>query len=162
MFRCEIVKIKLEWRGCFMRYNPDEECDKLIENLKVLCELKSMSYYAVATKAEISNSTIHSLMSGKTRPYIHTLFKLCNALDVTVEDILCSNLNVIEEKEAIKKSSLEQIIYSSQTIQETRSFYDLKVDENELLLRYRYFSEQKKAMLRVYVEMLYQYNERIE
>ena len=117
-----------------MGYNPDEECDRIIKNIRMLCELKSMSQHAVAVKAEISSSTIHCLMTGKTKPYVHTLFKLCNALDVSVEDILRID---------------------SQTYCRDGELTD---DERELLLGYRCLKLTKRERLKEYLEMLQKFN----
>lgn len=117
-----------------MRYNPDEECDRIINNIRMLCELKSMSHHAVAVKAQISSSTIHCLMTGKTKPYVHTLFKLCNALDVSVEDVLSMNSKTLGIDE------------------------ELTDDERRVLLGYRCLKMRKKERLKEYLEMLQQYN----
>lgn len=117
-----------------MRYNPDEECDKLMKNIRTLCELKSMSQHAVAVKADISSSTIHCLMTGKTKPYVHTLFKLCNALDVSVEDILNMDSQI------------------------SRINAELTDDEREVLLGYRCLKMNKRERLKEYLKMLQQYN----
>jgi DNA-binding Xre family transcriptional regulator len=113
-----------------MRYNPDEECDKLMNHIKMLCEQKTLKHHAVAVKAEMSSSTIHNLMSGKTKPYVHTLYKLCNALDVSVEEILSMSMDG-----------------------------DETADEKELLFLYRSLSAEKKNLSKMFLEMLKKYEE---
>lgn len=117
-----------------MRYNPDEECDKLMNNIRMLCKLKSMSHHAVAVKADISSSTIHCLMTGKTKPYVHTLFKLCNALDVSVNELL----NMGSDIPGIPT--------------------ELSDDEKEVLLGYRCLKMKKRERLKEYLKMLQQYD----
>lgn len=117
-----------------MRYNPDEECDKLMNNIRMLCELKSMSHHAVAVKADISSSTIHCLMTGKTKPYVHTLFKLCNALDVSVDELLNMGSDI-------------SCIHT-----------ELPDDEKEVLLGYRCLETKKRERLKEYLKMLQQYD----
>lgn len=124
-------------------YNPDEECDKLIQVLSTLCEEKSMSYYNVATKAQLSTSTVHSLMSKKTKPYVHTLFKLCNAFGVKIETLLCDDKMEVDKKILMEQETLEQL-------------QDL--NEKDLVLFYRSLSAKKKETLLKYIEMLSQYN----
>lgn len=136
-----------------MKYDPDLECEKLIENIRTLCELKSMSHYAVALKAEISNSTMHSLMNGKTKPYIHTLFKLCNALEVTVVDLF--GMTFISDTEMEACASVESTREEENACKILSG--GLKADETELLIRYRCLTNKKKEMLREYAEMLRQY-----
>lgn len=47
-------------------YNPEEKCEQLVENIKLLCKERAISYYALAQKADISTSALHSMMTGKT------------------------------------------------------------------------------------------------
>lgn len=143
-----------------MRYNPDKECEKIIKRIQKLCEIKDMTRYAVATKAEISNSTMHSLMTGKTKPYAYTLFKLCNALDVPIESVVSDIFLDYEDRVADGKEwtcpgqqKLGWINYER--------MWELKTllpDEKDVLLCYRYLSERKKEIMRIMVDMLRQYN----
>ena len=76
----DIVKTK--------RYNPDQRCSELIRHIQEYCERNSVSYYALAREADISTSTLHALMAGKTRPYLYTVYKICNALDISILDLM--------------------------------------------------------------------------
>lgn len=129
-------------------YNPDEECNKLIETLNYLCIQKSMSHYAVAVKAEISPSTVHSLMTGKTKPYVHTLFKLCNAFEMSAEELLFTSKTKdgMKEENGIIDSNFFNILQY------------LNPDEKEVLIMYHYLANQKKTLLKMYLKMLQQYN----
>ena len=70
------------------RYNPDLRCGELIRNIREYCEKNSVSYYALAKEADISTSTLHALMAGKTKPYMYTVYKICNALDISILDLV--------------------------------------------------------------------------
>ena len=76
----DIVKTK--------RYNPDQRCRELIRHIQEYCERNSVSYYALAREADISTSTLHALMAGKTRPYLYTVYKICNALNISILDLM--------------------------------------------------------------------------
>ena len=67
------------------RYNPDQRCSELIRHIQEHCERNSVSYYALAREADISTSTLHALMAGKTRPYLYTALDI-SILDLMVED----------------------------------------------------------------------------
>lgn len=69
-------------------YNPEEKCEQLVENIKLLCKERAISYYALAQKADISTSALHSMMTGKTKPYMYTVYKLCNALEIPISELL--------------------------------------------------------------------------
>ncbi|MBU5481548.1 helix-turn-helix domain-containing protein [Blautia sp. MSJ-19] len=120
-------KKEKNWENC--RYHPEEKCEELIRHIKKLCDDRGMSYYALAKDAEVSPSTLHELLSGKTKPYLYTVYKLCNALDVSMMEILGENM-VLENTG------------------------DLNKKEKELLLLYRKCSRTQKEHLEMYLKML--------
>lgn len=110
-------------------YDPEEDYQVMLNKLRTICRNKNISQYALAKATGMSNSSMNALMKGKTKPYIYTLMIICNVLDVTISDLF-------EKK-------------------------DLAVDEdlNALIEAYNCLSSEKKQMLKVYIEMLLQYNE---
>ena len=117
------------------RYNPDQRCSELIRHIQEHCERNSVSYYALAREADISTSTLHALMSGKTRPYLYTVYKICNALDISILDLM------VEDEDRAVKTGLNH-------------------GERMLISQYRKCSESKKRMLEVYMDMLTQFKEK--
>lgn len=110
------------------RYNPEKKSKELIQNIKKICEVREISYYTLARQADISTSTLHSLLSGKSRPYLYTVYKLCNALNISISELLLETEN--ETMQAISK------------------------EEQELLRFYRDCSLAKRYFLNIYVRML--------
>lgn len=113
------------------RYDPDEECNRLIQRIKKICETRGVSRYALAKSADVSKSALNELISGKTKPYVYTLYKICNALNMPIEELLCDKLD--------EKNN------------------NLSSNEQEILIIYRYLSEDKKNLLYTYINMLWQY-----
>lgn len=116
------------------RYNPEEKSKELIQNINKICELRGISHYTLAKRADISTSTLHSLLAGKTKPYMYTVYRLCNALDLPISDLL------IED--------------GDETIE------NISKEEQELLLFYRKCSPSKRHLLEVYMQMLVQFQEK--
>lgn len=85
------------------RYNPEEKTKELIQNINKICEIRGISHYTLAKRADISTSTLHSLLAGKTKPYMYTVYRLCNALDMPIADLLIENA-----KETIENISKEE------------------------------------------------------
>ena len=112
------------------RYNPEQKCEDLIRKLREQCENHNISYYALAKEADVSTSTLHALIAGKTKPYMYTVYKLCNALDISILDLLD------DEK---KVQFMEQHAH--------------------IISLYRKFSRSKKQMLETYMRMLEQFRE---
>ena len=116
------------------RYNPEQKCEDLIRKLREQCENRNISYYALAKEADVSTSTLHALIAGKTKPYMYTVYKLCNALDISIMDIL--------DDEDMPENTTE-----------------LSAKEREMISSYRKFSRSKKQMLGTYMKMLEQFKE---
>ena len=116
------------------RYNPEQKCENLIRNIRKQCENHDISYYALAKEADVSTSTLHALMAGKTKPYMYTVYKLCNALDISIMDLL--------DDEDMPENTTE-----------------LNTKEREIISSYRKFSRSKKRMLETYMRMLEQFKE---
>lgn len=119
-------------------YNPKEECKVMAAALKKLCDQEGMSPHAVAIKAGISTSTISYIMSGETNPQVYTLLQICNALGVQIGDLFNRNDN----------DMLDTVEHVS-------------CEEKELVDCYRCLSDQKKELLRIYVDMIRRYDERL-
>ena len=73
-------------------------------------------------------------MGGKTKPYMYTVYKLCNALDIAIMDLL--------DDEDMPENTTE-----------------LNTKEREIISTYRKYSRSKKEMLGTYMKMLEQFEE---
>lgn len=116
------------------RYNPEQKCEDLIRKLREQCGNHNISYYALAKEADVSTSTLHALMAGKTKPYMYTVYKICNALDISIMDLL--------DDEDMSENTTE-----------------LSAKEREIISTYRKYSRSKKRMLEMYMRMLEQFEE---
>lgn len=151
--------------GKFRMYNPDKECNKLCQRIRKLCKLKNISNYMLSQKASLSTSTVHSILVGNTRPQIYTLFQICNALEISVCDLLDdyeSNYEV-ENVEANWKERNETIgdkedKKTKQDLCEKR-LMELTDDEFKIIFYLRHLSEHKRKLLEIYLNMLFQYTE---
>ena len=105
-------------------YNPEEKCEQLVENIKLLCKERAMSYYALAQKADISTSALHSMMTGKTKPYMYTVYKLCNALEIPISELLIDE--ECEEKEVLTFDELQMLaVYRQLSVGEKDLIHDV-------------------------------------
>ena len=121
-------------------YDPDKECKEMIETVKRLCEQKNITPHALAKQAGISTSTISYLVNGKTKPQVYTVLLLCNVLGVRISFFF----DTIATTE-ISESRVQYITY----------------DEEKLLECYRELSAKKRELLRIYVDMLRQYEDEL-
>lgn len=69
-------------------YNPDEECIEMIRKIEFYCKEKGMTHNELAKKAGISKSTLSYLLCGKSKPYVYTILQLCNALEISLHDLV--------------------------------------------------------------------------
>ena len=105
-------------------YNPEEKCEQLVENIKLLCKERAISYYALAQKADISTSAFHSMMTGKTKPYMYTVYKLCNALEIPISELLIDE--ECEEQEVLTFDELQMLaVYRQLSVGEKDLIHDV-------------------------------------
>lgn len=121
-------------------YDPDKECKEMIETVKRLCEQKNITPHVLAKQVGISTSTISYLVNGKTKPQVYTVLLLCNVLGVRISDLF----DTVATTE-ISESRVQYITY----------------DEEKLLECYRELSDKKRELLRIYVDMLRQYEDEL-
>lgn len=129
-------------------YDIEKECENLIQNIRSLCRMKSLSNNSLAHRAGISPSAISDLLSGKTKPQFYTLLQLCNALEVTVDEMLGLNyMNIKNSKPGV----------SNGKEQESKRFSGLNTEERKIMFLYNHLSPAKKELLRTYMDMLVEY-----
>lgn len=105
-------------------YNPEEKCEQLVENIKLLCKERAISYYALAQKADISTSALHSMMTGKTKPYMYMVYKLCNALEIPISELLIDE--ECEEQEVLTFDELQMLaVYRQLSVGEKDLIHDV-------------------------------------
>lgn len=117
-------------------YDPDEEYKLMIATINRLCEKKNMTLHALAKEAGISTSTISYLINGKTKPQVYTVLVLCNVLGVRIGDLF-------DDATKISESGIQYITS----------------EEEKLLDYYRGLSYKKRGLLKIYVDMLSQYED---
>ena len=109
-------------------YNPDEDYQVMLAKLKTICQNKNITQYALAKATGMSTSSISCLMRGETKPYIYTVLTICDALNVTIADLL--------ERQGYDENCEED------------------EDVREMIEAYQCLSPEKKRMLKVYMDML--------
>ena len=127
-------------------YNPDKECKEMIDTLRRICERKGVKPHALAKKAGISTSTISYILNGKTKPQVYTMMILCNALGIKIGDLF------EQENSSTSSTGIKTPICR---------WEHLSGEEVRLLEYYRIFSNKKRELLRIYVDMLCEYDEKL-
>ena len=138
--------------GEITMYNPDKECEAMIEALKKLCQQKNMTPYAVAKEAGSSSSTVSYIMNGRTKPQMYTVLLMCNVLGVTISQLF-------EESAGTSGTEPESACGDGAEKQGTEpesACEKITGEEEELLKICRSFSEKKKELLRIYMNTLQQ------
>lgn len=108
----------------------------MVSKIEKICEERGITYNSLAQQAGISNSTLSYLLRGISRPNLHTVLQVCNALDVSLNDL-------IDETEYDR-------IFSGRVVGECAS------DEKGqmILQRYQSLSARKQALLELYLDMI--------
>lgn len=63
----------------------------VVARLKELCAQRNLTQNGLAYASGVSQSTIKSIMCGESKnPGIVTLKKLCDGLDISIQDFFCA------------------------------------------------------------------------
>lgn len=129
-------------------YDPDKDCREMITVIKGLCEQKKITPRTLAKKAGISTSTLSYLLNGRTKPQICTVLMICNVLDVTIGELFdtCSQVPA-ENQLSSEITKSEMCAFSG--------------EEETILDCYRHLSDEKKKLLRIYIDMLTHYEDEL-
>lgn len=84
-------KLKKEKEKALYREKEDQAKKKLGETMKEridqLCKLRGLTYYTLSYKASIPMSTLMHIINGDSNnPGIYTIVKICDGLDITLEE----------------------------------------------------------------------------
>lgn len=124
-------------------YYPDRDCSAMIEAIKKECEKKHFSPHDLAQKAGISTSTVSYLLNEKTKPQLYTILQICNALDLSIGQLLDRE----DAREGSGKAGNVSLGLPC------RSY-----DEKDLPEIVRLLSSEKRKLLWIYLDMLVQYD----
>lgn len=110
------------------RYNPEHDYQLMLEKIREICKKKELSMYSLAKLTDMSPSSVSYIMRGETKPNILSLLTICNALGISMRDIIGN----------------KEMEYTD--------------EEQELVRIYRSLSVEKRKMLKVYIDMLEAYH----
>lgn len=68
--------------------SPDEYCNQIIKNINSLMEEKSIKQLDLASRSNISQSSLSKILKGEMRLTLQHIFKISLALDVSPEQLL--------------------------------------------------------------------------
>lgn len=80
----------------------------IIECIEKLAKEKNMSWYKLAQKSGISQSTLSNLINRCNSPSVDTLEKICNGLGISLSEFFC----VMEETPASRNDEYNALIRS--------------------------------------------------
>ncbi len=69
-------------------YDADRQTARIAESLRRICEGKDVTLSRLAKMTGISKSTLSKIMKGEASPFLHTIFRICNALDISLEELI--------------------------------------------------------------------------
>ena len=106
----------------------DKIYQSMLERLKKICEQKRVTYCFLAKSTGLSPSSISCLMRGKTKPYLQTILMICDAIDISIQEL-------VQTEDA-----------------------DNATKETWLFQEMRQLSPEKQRLLEIYVRILREYD----
>ena len=137
-------------------YDPEKDFQKMTERIKKICREKGITYNELAKMAGISNSTLSYFLGGKTTPYVYTLLKIFRALNVSPAEVF----EDIEEKfeASFQIYHDDALVGSSESGKNENNMVTpalaRKLELNKISERCNSFSDEKKALLELFIEVL--------
>ena len=109
---------------------------KIGKLLRIYREAALLTQLQVADSLHINRTTYTYYEVGKTEPSIDTLAKLIKLFNITYEDLLPSESNPKDIKEAYNKENFNEPIYN------------LNNEEQNIVLKYRTASKEQKEKVK--------------
>lgn len=78
----------------FRKLKPDEYCENVIARINSLMEKKSLKQLDLASRSNISQSSLSKILKGEMRLTLQHIFKICVALDISPEQLLSLNQTI--------------------------------------------------------------------
>lgn len=75
----------------YSKMNPNEYCNQIIKNINSLMEKKSIKQLELASRSNISQSSLSKILKGEMRLTLQHIFKISLALDIAPEQLLSLN-----------------------------------------------------------------------
>ncbi|MCD8300977.1 MAG: helix-turn-helix transcriptional regulator [Clostridiales bacterium] len=69
-------------------YDADKQTENIAKSLRWICEIKGISISRLSGMTGISKSTLSSIMRGESSPFLYTAFKICDALDISLMELV--------------------------------------------------------------------------
>lgn len=125
----------LLWKVGNMIYNLDEKSVRLAENLSRICAAKGITLNQLSAATKISKSTLSNILNGVSSPYLDTIIRICNYLEVSLEELA-----------GLGQGGSTVIVES-----------ELSEVEQRIIYVYRHLPPEKAAWMDVAVQMLERY-----
>lgn len=85
----------------------------ILQHIEALCEKHKWSHYTLSLKSGLSQSTISNLFNRTNQPTFTTLYKICNAFEITLAQFFdsanCVDLTRTQEEIILMYNMLSDI-----------------------------------------------------
>lgn len=124
-----------------MIYDPDKECEIMVNRMKEFCEMRGITQYRLAKDMNMSTSGMSSIFRRKVVPSIYTLMQICNGLEVRLQDLFLEGND--EESEAD--------MFPLDKLHANDLFSNTSPNERQWLYRFRYLPQQDQEKVQEYM-----------
>lgn len=97
----------------------------ILKHIEELCELRKWSRYTLAIKSGLSRSTISNLFKRTNQPTFSTLYKICEAFEITLAQFF-----------------------------EPDKFLDFTLEQVEIINTYNMLTENEKNIVKLFLKSL--------
>ena len=127
-----------------MIYDPDKECEIMVDRIKEFCKIRGMTQYRLAKEMNMSTSGMSSIFRKKVVPSIYTLMQICNGLEVRLQDLFLEGNDEDSEPDMFPLDKVRANVLFSNT----------SSDERQWLYHFRYLPQQDQKKVQEYMTEL--------
>lgn len=100
-------------------------------NIKKVRELRNYSQKALANEINVSQKQISRIENNDVSPTMEQVFKICNFLNVTIQELLDFTENNIFNNINTQQQGGEFVVYNNTEIEQIKSLYERLLKEKD-------------------------------
>lgn len=99
IFQLLILILSIQAWGIKMDYKKmtsNEYCETIIKRINTIMEQKNLKQLDLVSQSNISQSSLSKILKGEMRLTLQHIFKICNALDISPEELFSLDKNICD------------------------------------------------------------------
>ena len=94
-------------KASLSQLNEDEFCQEILRRITWIMNQKGIRQLELAKMSHIGQSTISKLMKGETRLTLQNIYRICDSLGITMEELFAEDFGIksVSEYEGVRSKA---------------------------------------------------------